>query len=88
MSKWLVLYGTTDGHTRTVAERMGEILREIGNNATIYNVAELSSEFALHEYDAVWIGGSAHQAKHQAGLERFVSAHVDTLNTMPSAFFP
>jgi menaquinone-dependent protoporphyrinogen oxidase len=87
VAKWLIVYATNDGHTRVVAERIGEVLRAQGHTAYVLHVLKLPKDLDLNQYDAAWVGGSLYRQRHQPALERFVRANVQTLNAMPAAFF-
>jgi menaquinone-dependent protoporphyrinogen oxidase len=83
----LILYGTTEGQTAKIAERMAEILRQKEHNVTAWSGKNIATSFSTDSYDAAIIGGSIHMGRYPAYLNTFVSKHRDWLNTVPSAFF-
>jgi menaquinone-dependent protoporphyrinogen oxidase len=87
MARVALLYGTTEGQTATVAERIADVLADAGHEPTLFHAGHLPEGFSLTDYDAAVVGASIHGGKHQQYVRRFVREHVDELNAMPSAFF-
>ena len=87
MSTFLILYGTGEGQTAKIAERIATTIRERGHNASTVDVRDRPITFALEEYDAVIVGASIHLGKHQDAIRDFVSDNRDVLSGMPTAFF-
>jgi menaquinone-dependent protoporphyrinogen oxidase len=84
MSRLLVVYGTTDGHTRKIAHYMAHVARGHGHQVEVMDAT-------LHPgpegFDAVIVAASVHQLRHQASVMHFVDEHRHLLNEQPSAFF-
>lgn len=87
MAHVLVLYGSTEGQTSTVADRIGEVLETRGHEPTIVHILHRPEALQLTDYDAVIVGASVHGGKHQTYVTRYVRRHADELNRLPSAFF-
>lgn len=87
MARVLVLYGSSEGQTATIAERIGDVLDAAGHETTLLHANHLPPEFALANYDAVVVGASIHVGRHQSYVTEFVRANADELNELPSAFF-
>lgn len=86
MSRILILYGTSEGHTALIAERIAEAIRGEGHDAFPVDVASREAP-PLESYDGVIVGASVHQGSHQAAMRRFVRTHHAALERRPSAFF-
>lgn len=82
-----IIYGTRYGQTKKIAEQIDRTLTAAGHIVSIACGAGLSQTVRLSDCDGVIIGGSVIAGRHQPYLERFVRAHRDELNRMPSAFF-
>jgi menaquinone-dependent protoporphyrinogen oxidase len=84
--KLLVVYATTEGHTRNVAEFIAKIATAQNH---IVDVCDSAMPIHLSKagYDAVILGGSVHQGQHQMSLRNFVFENLATLNELPCAFF-
>jgi menaquinone-dependent protoporphyrinogen oxidase len=87
MKPILVIYGTTEGHTRKIAEFIAERLRKGGKTVHLVDSATPAAAAVLPIYAGAFIGGSLHQHKHQSALAHFIKANVAWLNTIPTAFF-
>jgi len=86
MTKILVAYGTTEGHTAGIAERIAEVIRRQGHQAEVIDLRR-SGVNHLDSYDAVIIGGSIHMGKHEEYVADFVRKGGVALERVPSAFF-
>ncbi|MDS0292974.1 flavodoxin domain-containing protein [Halogeometricum luteum] len=86
MTATLVAYGTGEGQTAKVADRIVDALRERGHEAEAVDVKRLPRGFDLDAYDAVLVGGSVHAGRLQRGVRRFVRAHREELASRPTAF--
>ncbi|WP_049920708.1 flavodoxin domain-containing protein [Haloferax sulfurifontis] len=87
MSSFLVIYGTGEGQTAKIAERVATVLSERGHEASALNVHDQLESFTLEEYDSVVVGASIHVGKHQGEVRDFVTDNQDALSEMPTAFF-
>ena len=87
MSSFLILYGTGEGQTATVAERIATTISERGHEASAVDVRDRPDSFTLDAYDAVVVGASIHVGKHQDEVRDFVTANGDALSGIPTAFF-
>lgn len=87
MASVLLLYGTGEGQTATVAERMASVIEASGHDVAVLNAKHLPGDFAIEDYHAAIVGASIHMGGHQQSITRFVLDHVADLNAMPSAFF-
>jgi menaquinone-dependent protoporphyrinogen oxidase len=87
MARVALLYGTTEGQTATVAERIADVLAEAGHDPTLIHAEHLPEGFSPGDYDAAVVGASLHYGKHQKYVTRFVRDHADELNEVPSAFY-
>jgi menaquinone-dependent protoporphyrinogen oxidase len=81
----LVVYGTTEGQTRKIAERTAAHIRECGRQAVLRDSAALASDSDLESFHAFIIAASVHQQQHQETITAFVIAHRKLLNAKPSA---
>lgn len=83
----LLVYGTRYGQTAKIASRLAAMLDESGCVVDMRDAAELPPSFPLEGTDGIIVGASVLFGRHQRSVERFVRAHRDALNGMPSAFF-
>lgn len=83
----LVAYGTSYGQTAKIAARIADLLAASGDVVTLADVGELPRDTGPRDFAGVIIGASLIRGGHQRRVRRFVRAHRDALNAMPSAFF-
>ena len=86
MARFLVLYGTTDGHTARIARAIGDALRVPGSEVDVIEAADASSSIWPHDYSGVVIAASVHAGGYQASVRSWVRAHASILQERPTAF--
>lgn len=82
----LIIFGTTEGHTRELCQFAAGCLREQGHEATVEEAPAEGSGVLVDAYDAVILAASLHVGRFQGNLLRFAQAFRATLNAKPSAF--
>jgi menaquinone-dependent protoporphyrinogen oxidase len=83
----LIVYGSKEGQTAKIAERIAQIIRHRGLQASAYSAKGIETGLVTEAFDAAIVGGSIHAGKYPAYLREFVTQHCDWLNIVPSAFF-
>ena len=86
MTHILIVYGTTDGHTRKVAQVLAEDLRAQFCSVDVIDAAGIRRRLSPEEYDGVIVAASVHIGDYQKTVARWVRQHAPMLNIMPSAF--
>ncbi len=81
----LIIYSSTDGHTKTICER----IKNLTNNVISAKITSLDeiSKFDLSEFDQIVIGASIRYGKHSKALYKFIELNEDILNKKESIFF-
>ena len=87
MANILIVYGTTEGQTRKIAQHVGGFIRAKGHNAEVIDSHGIRADFPIHGYNAYLIMGSLHLGHHQKALAQFVKKHEEIIGKAPSAFF-
>ncbi len=87
MARVLIIFDTQEGQTEKIASRMSELAVQAGHQPEAYDVDHLPKNLQIEPYDAVFVGGSIHMAKHSPRLEQFVLDHRDPLHEKLSGFF-
>ena len=85
MPNTLIIYSSTDGHTKTICRRLINFLRD-GNEIKIISLDE-AKKFKLSEFNKIIIGASIRYGKHSKELYKFVDSNKDILNQKQSVFF-
>lgn len=83
----LIVYGSTEGHTHEVAHHIAQIAEAEGHEVETLNAAALDSAQDPYWFDAVIVGGSVHQGRHQSSIRKFVLTNRSLLKKLPGAFF-
>ncbi len=86
MANILIVYATTEGHTRKIAQTIGGQIRAAGHDTEIVDSADIRPDLTLRVFDGFVLLGSLHQGFHQRSLVHFVKAHAEDLSKAPSAF--
>ena len=88
MPRILLLYQTTDGHTRTICERLAEALPAEAA-ITLANLDEMTPPVAalLAAQDIVVIGASIRYGKHRPQVAAFLGAYREILEKKRTALF-
>ncbi len=80
-----VVYGTGEGQTAAVAERIVETLRERGHDATAFDLEAATPD--VDAMDAVIVGSSIHMGRPNRAVISFLEEHADAIAAIPSAYF-
>lgn len=83
--KVALVYGTTEGQTRKIAEFIADRLRDAGLEAALFDAAA-APPASLAAYDGVIVAGSVHVGHYQSALRHFVTEHAKELAARPAAF--
>jgi len=84
MARILVLYGTTDGHTRRIAASLGATLRTRGAEVDVIRAG--SPGPSPDDYDGIIVAASVHASGFQRPVKRWVLTHAHAFGTKPTAF--
>ena len=85
MTNTLIIYSSTDGHTKTICKRLTNFLK----NRDEIKVISLDDarEFELSEFTKIIIGASIRYGRHSNELYKFINSNKDILNQKQSVFF-
>jgi menaquinone-dependent protoporphyrinogen oxidase len=86
MTTILVIFGTTDGHTRKVAQRLGASFRAFDSPIDCDVVQAGHSDIGPQAYDAVVVCASVQGGKYQKLVARWVRANAAALNQKRTVF--
>jgi len=86
MSSILIVYSTTDGHTRKICQHLQRVIERHGNQVSLADIKDINT-YRLSDFDKIVLGASIRYGKHRPAVFDFVEAHRDVLDRRPSAFF-
>jgi len=85
--RMLVAYGSDQGQTRKIAERISDVLTADGHTVDLVNTRTIPVAASIAHYNAIIVGASVHASKFQGYVIDFVSTHRHQLQRLPSALF-
>lgn len=86
MARILLIYSTTDGHTREICERIQAVVEQQGHELTLISIDD-ADRVDIADFDKVVLGASIRYGKHAKRVYQFVAAKRALLETRPNAFF-
>lgn len=83
--KILIVYATTDGQTRKIAQFSADHLTEVGHTVELLQAGD-ADRVDLSRFGAVMVAGSLHAGGYQHDLEVFAKTHAEALTDMGALF--
>jgi len=87
MARVLVIYDTSYGHTKKIAELIASEVKKKKHFVEAVNVAEFPHDVYPDIYDGVIVGGAVYAGKYSGSIVKWVTKYASLLNRMPTAFF-
>ena len=85
MTKYLIIYSTTDGQTKKICEKISD---KINHNDTFdMSSLEMIDDTDINLYDKIILGASIRYGKHNPNLYEFIRNNIDILNKKFTVFF-
>ena len=85
MSRFLIIYSSTDGHTKKICERITNFLN--GGNSVELVSLEDAKKINLSNFEKIIIGASIRYGKHSKKLYKFINLKKNILDQKQCAFF-
>lgn len=86
MAKIVIVYSTTDGHTREICHRLQGVLEQQAHQVTLISVRDEPCA-DLKPFDKIVIGASIRYGRHSPLIVDFINRNEKILNSKSSAFF-
>ncbi|MBL8413337.1 MAG: menaquinone-dependent protoporphyrinogen IX dehydrogenase [Propionivibrio sp.] len=86
MANILILFSSTDGHTKKIGKRLKQVIEESSNHVTLVPVDDFR-QVDLDFYDKIIIGASIRYGKHNPLVLDFINSHLQLLESKSNAFF-
>jgi len=87
MPKLLIAYGTMEGQTAKIANRIAEVAREKGYLVDVVDAKNRNGSGVTTDVTAIIVGASLHAGHYENYLVNWVKAYRADLERLPSAFF-
>ncbi|MAR49718.1 MAG: menaquinone-dependent protoporphyrinogen IX dehydrogenase [Rhodobacteraceae bacterium] len=85
MTKKLIIYSTTDGHTKHICDYIADRSKKKSSIELI--PIEDVKNIDLSLYETIIIGASIRYGKHQPELYEFINRNLEILKTVKASFF-
>ena len=86
MATILILYSTTDGHTKKICQKIQSVVEQYGHEVKLISIDD-ESLVDLELFDKIVVGASIRYGKHNKKIIDFVVRNEKILENKPSAFF-
>ena len=86
MSKIIIIYSTTDGHTREICSHLLKIIEKENNEVLLISIDD-ENNIDLNEFDKIIIGASIRYGKHSPKVYNFINKHLKILDKKIKCFF-
>lgn len=84
MTRILVIYGTTHGHTEMIATAVTNTLTASGCDVDTVQAGTIDP--GPEDYDGIVVAASVHGGRYQQSVELWLRGHIDALRGLPTAF--
>ena len=81
----LIIYSSTDGHTRIICKRIIDLLKD-GNTTKLISLEE-AKNLDMSKFNKIIIGASIRYGKHSKDLYKFIELNKSILDQKQSVFF-
>ena len=85
MKKCLIIYSTTDGHTKKICEHIVDQTRG-SLETTLMTISGISRD-ELIKYDNIIVGASIRYGKHKKEVHKFIKKNLNIINSKNNYFF-
>jgi menaquinone-dependent protoporphyrinogen oxidase len=86
MSSILIIYATTDGHTRKISQRLQQVIEQQNHQVKVVSIND-EANVDLTLFDKIVVGASIRYGKHSPYVYQFIKRNHPILESKPSAFF-
>lgn len=86
MAKILIIFSTTDGHTREICGRLMQVIEQHDHQVTLIPVED-AANMDLELFDKIVVGASIRYGKHHQQVYDFIAGNQHILDSKPNAFF-
>lgn len=86
MTGILILYSTTDGHTREICQRLRQVIEQEGHQVKLMSIGD-QLNVDMKPFDKIVLGASIRYGKHGKQVYEFIERNERILDSKPNAFF-
>ncbi len=86
MAKILIIYSTTDGHTRKICQQLQQVIERQAHRVKLVSLDD-EPHVDLTHFDKIVVGASVRFGKHNPQVYEFIKINKPILDSKPNAFF-
>ncbi len=86
MASILIVYSTTDGHTRKICQRLQQVIEQQSHGVKLVSLDD-ETQVDLSAFDKIVVGASIRYGKHKPQVYEFIKRNQSILEGKPNAFF-
>ena len=86
MAKILVIYSSTDGHTKKICLRLQQIVEDQNHQVRLVSVNDVNT-IDFNSFDKIVIGASIRYGRHSRKIYEFIKENQHILDSKSNAFF-
>ena len=86
MAKILIIYSTTDGHTREICQRLRQVIEQKDHLVTLLSLDD-EPDVDIKLFDKIVLGASIRYGKHRKQVYEYIKRNEQILDSKPNAFF-
>ena len=86
MAKILIIYSTTDGHTREICQRLKQVIEQQDHRVKLISIDD-DHNVDLKSFDKIVLGASIRYGKHSRKVYEFIKRNEQLLDSKLNAFF-
>jgi menaquinone-dependent protoporphyrinogen oxidase len=86
VTRILILYSTTDGHTLRICQRLQQVIDQQGHQVMVVSIDD-AANVDLQAFDTLVIGASIRYGRHSKAVTDFIQRNTPLLDSKANAFF-
>jgi menaquinone-dependent protoporphyrinogen oxidase len=86
MARILIIYSTTDGHTREICQRLRQVIEQEDHRVTLMSIDD-EPNVDMKPFDKIVLGASIRYGKHGKEVYEYIERNEQILDSKPNAFF-
>jgi menaquinone-dependent protoporphyrinogen oxidase len=84
--KLLLVYATTEGQTRKIAQFVAHHLSQQGHQVQLVDAIDASADIDPRDFDVLIAAASVHAGRYQSAIIHFIRDHLAAMATRPNSF--
>jgi menaquinone-dependent protoporphyrinogen oxidase len=86
MARILIIYSTTDGHTREICQRLRQVIEQEDHRVTLMSI-DVEPNVDMKPFDKIVLGASIRYGKHGKQVYEYIERNEQILDSKPNGFF-